>query len=211
MFLYCLNLSLSLDTFLTNFVTNYNDYTYLFLFTIVFCETGLFMAPFLPEESLLFVAGTLASKGLLDILKITLLLTIANIIGECVNYYIGKKFGIKIFKSNNSIIFNKKHITRAQNFYNTHGGKTIIIAKFIPIIRTFIPFLAGTANVKFIIFISYNMLGGIPWVVLFIIGGYLFGNIPFVSNNFELVILLIIFISVSPSLIAALLKNIKRK
>lgn len=173
MFLYCLNLSLSIDTFLTNFVTNYNDYTYLFLFTIVFCETGLFMAPFLPEESLLFVAGTLASKGLLDILKITLLLTIANIIGECVNYYIGKKFGIKIFKSNNSIIFNKKHITRAQNFYNTHGGKTIIIAKFIPIIRTFIPFLAGTANVKFISFISYNMLGGIPWVVLFIIGGYL--------------------------------------
>lgn len=108
MFLYCLNLSLSIDTFLTNFVTNYNDYTYLFLFTIVFCETGLFMAPFLPEESLLFVAGTLASKGLLDILKVTLLLTIANIIGECVNYYIGKKFGIKIFKSNNSIIFNKK-------------------------------------------------------------------------------------------------------
>lgn len=211
MFLHILSLSLSIDTFLTEFVKNYADYTYLFLFTIVFCETGLFMAPFLPEESLLFVTGTLAAKGALNIWKITALLMVSNIIGECVNYYIGKRFGIKIFKNTNSIIFNKKHITKAQNFYDTYGGKTIIIGKFIPLVRTFIPFIAGTANVKFTNFIVYNMIGGIPWVALFIMGGYFFGNIPIVSNNFELVILFIIIISIAPGIISTLLKNRKRK
>lgn len=210
MFLHSLILSLSIDTFLTEFVKNYTDYTYLFLFSIVFCETGLFMAPFLPEESLLFVTGTLAAKGALNIGKITALLTASNIIGECVNYYIGKRFGSKIFKSTNSIIFNKKHIQKAQNFYATHGGKTIIIGKFIPLVRTFIPFVAGTANVKFSNFIVYNMIGGIPWVVLFIMGGYFFGTIPIISNNFEFVILLIIFISIAPGIITALLKNRKK-
>lgn len=207
MFLHNLTLSLSVDVYLTEFVKNYNNYTYLFLFAIVFCETGLFMAPFLPEESLLFVTGTLASKGALNIWTITLLLTFSNIIGECVNYYIGKRFGTKIFKSNNSIIFNKKHIKRAQSFYDTHGGKTIIIAKYLPLIRTFIPFIAGTANVKFSSFLLYNMIGGIPWVVLFIVGGYFFGNIPIVSNNFEIVILFIVLISISPGIITALLKK----
>lgn len=207
MFLHTLTLSLSVDVYLTEFVKNYNNYTYLFLFAIVFCETGLFMAPFLPEESLLFVTGTLASKGALNIWTITLLLLLSNIIGECVNYYIGKRFGTKIFKSNNSILFNKNHIKKAQNFYDTHGGKTIIIAKYIPLVRTFIPFIAGTANVKFSSFLVYNMIGGIPWVVLFIVGGYFFGNIPIVSNNFELVILFIILISISPGIITALLKK----
>lgn len=207
MFLHSLTLSLSVDVYLTEFVKNYNNYTYLFLFAIVFCETGLFMAPFLPEESLLFVTGTLASKGALNIWTITLLLTFSNVIGECVNYYIGKRFGTKIFKSNNSIIFNKKHIKRAQSFYDTHGGKTIIIAKYLPLIRTFIPFIAGTANVKFSSFLVYNMIGGIPWVVLFIVGGYFFGNIPIVSNNFEIVILFIVLISISPGIITALLKK----
>lgn len=207
MFLHSLPLSLSVDVYLTEFVKNYNNYTYLFLFAIVFCETGLFMAPFLPEESLLFVTGTLASKGALNIWTITLLLTFSNVIGECVNYYIGKRFGTKIFKSNNSIIFNKKHIKRAQSFYDTHGGKTIIIAKYLPLIRTFIPFIAGTANVKFSSFLVYNMIGGIPWVVLFIVGGYFFGNIPIVSNNFEIVILFIVLISISPGIITALLKK----
>lgn len=210
MFFHSLILSLSIDTFLTELVKNYADYTYLFLFAIVFCETGLFMAPFLPEESLLFVTGTLAAKGALNIWKITPLLMISNIIGECVNYYIGKRFGIKIFKNTNSIIFNKKHIKRAQNFYDTYGGKTIIIGKFLPIVRTFIPFIAGTANVKFSTFIIYNMIGGIPWVALFIMGGYFFGNIPIVSNNFEFVILFIIIISIAPGIIATLLKNRKR-
>ena len=207
MFFYSLPLSLSIDTFLTEFVRNYNNYTYLFLSTIVFCETGLFMAPFLPEESLLFVTGTLASKGALDIEKITFILVISNIIGECVNYYIGKRFGTKIFKNNNSIIFNKKHIEKAQTFYDTYGGKTIIIAKFIPLIRTFIPFIAGTAGVQFSNFIIYNMIGSIPWVALFIIGGYFFGNIPIVANNFEIVIILIVLISISPAIITTLLKR----
>jgi len=200
-------LSFSLDTFLMEFVKNYANYTYIFLFAIVFCETGLFMAPFLPEESLLFVTGTLAGMGALNIWKITLLLIISNVIGESVNYYIGKRFGIKIFKNSNSIIFNKKHIKKAQDFYDKHGGKTIIIAKYIPLVRTFIPFIAGAANVKFTSFILYNMIGGIPWVVLFIMGGYFFGNIPIVSNNFEIVILFIIIISISPGIISTLLKN----
>lgn len=202
-------LNFSIDTFLMEFVKNYAGFTYIFLFAIVFCETGLFMAPFLPEESLLFVTGTLAGMGALNIWKITLLLIIANVIGESVNYYIGKKFGIKIFKSSNSIIFNKKHIKKAQGFYDAHGGKTIIIAKYIPLVRTFIPFIAGAANVKFTSFILYNMIGGIPWVALFIIGGYFFGNIPIVANNFELVILFIIIISISPGIISVLLKNDK--
>ena len=200
-------LSFSLDTFLMEFVKNYANYTYIFLFAIVFCETGLFMAPFLPEESLLFVTGTLAGMGALNIWKITLLLIISNVIGESVNYYIGKRFGIKIFKNSNSIIFNKKHIKKAQDFYDKHGGKTIIIAKYIPLVRTFIPFIAGAANVKFTSFILYNMIGGIPWVALFIMGGYFFGNIPIVSNNFEIVILFIIIISISPGIISTLLKN----
>lgn len=200
-------LSFSLDTFLMEFVKNYSSYTYIFLFAIVFCETGLFMAPFLPEESLLFVTGTLAGMGALNIWKITLLLIISNVVGESVNYYIGKRFGIKIFKNSNSIIFNKKHIKRAQDFYDRHGGKTIIIAKYIPLVRTFIPFIAGAANVKFTSFILYNMIGGIPWVALFIMGGYFFGNIPIVSNNFEIVILFIIIISISPGIISTLLKN----
>lgn len=209
MFISYLNLSLSIDVFLTELVINYNNYTYLFLFIIVFCETGLFMAPFLPEESLLFVTGTLASKGALDIEKITFLLIISNIIGECVNYYIGKRFGTKIFKNNNSIIFNKKHIEKAQTFYDTYGGKTIMIAKYVPLVRTFIPFIAGTANVKFSSFLAYNALGGIPWVILFIIGGYFFGNIPIVANNFEIMIILIVLISISPAIITSLLKRIK--
>lgn len=209
MFISYLNLSLSIDVFLTELVINYNNYTYLFLFIIVFCETGLFMAPFLPEESLLFVTGTLASKGALDIEKITFLLIISNIIGECVNYYIGKRFGTKIFKNNNSIIFNKKHIEKAQTFYDTYGGKTIMIAKYVPLVRTFIPFIAGTANVKFSSFLAYNALGGIPWVILFIIGGYFFGNIPIVANNFEIMIILIVLISISPAIITSLLKRRK--
>lgn len=211
MLLHILPLSLSIDTFLTEFVKNYDNYTYIFLCFIVFCETGLFMAPFLPEESLLFVTGTLASKGALNIWTITLLLILSNIIGECVNYYIGKRFGMRIFTNNNSIIFNKKHIERAQNFYDTYGGKTIIIGKYIPLARTFIPFVAGAANVKFSNFIIYNMIGGIPWVAIFIIGGYFFGNIPIVSNNFELMILFIVLISISPGIITTFLKNRKKR
>lgn len=210
MFLYSFPLSLSIDTLLTDFVKYYDNYTYLLLCVIVFCETGLFMAPFLPEESLLFVTGTLAAKGALNIWKITTLLMVSNLIGECVNYYVGKRFGTKIFKSSNSIIFNKKHIRKAQDFYDTHGGKTIIIAKYIPLVRTFIPFIAGTAKVKFTSFIFYNMIGGIPWVVLFIMGGYYFGNIPIVSNNFELVILFIVIVSISPGIISTLIKKRKQ-
>lgn len=211
MLAYYLIHSLPIDIYLTKLVNNYDNYTYLFLFAIVFCETGLFMAPFLPEESLLFVTGTLASKGALDIGIITILLILSNIIGECVNYYIGKRFGTKIFESSNSIIFNKKHIKKAESFYDSHGGKTIIIGKFVPLVRTFIPFVAGVSNVRFSNFILYNMIGGIPWVLLFIIGGYFFGNIPVVSNNFGFVILFIIFISIAPGVIASLLRKRKRK
>jgi membrane-associated protein len=169
------------------------------------------MAPFLPEESLLFVTGTLAAKGLLNIGRITVLLMFSNILGECVNYYIGKRYGTKIFKSNNSILFNKKHIEKAKKFYEENGGKTIIIGKFIPIIRTFIPFIAGTAGVKFTNFLIFNMLGGIPWVAIFLAGGYLFGNIPIIANNFAVVILFIVIISILPGIIGNFIKSRNKK
>lgn len=199
------------DDRLIELVGTYKAWTYVVLALIVFCETGLFMAPFLPEESLLFVTGTIAASGALDIKLITILLIFTNLFGETVNFYIGAYFGPKIFKSNQSFLFNKKHISRAWKFYEHHGGKTIIIAKYIPLIRTFIPFVAGMIRIRYRNFIVYNMIGGIPWVCLFIVGGYYFGNIPIVSENFGLMIVFIVLISISPGMITFIRNKLKAK
>jgi membrane-associated protein len=167
---------------------------------VIFAETGFVVTPFLPGDSLLFVVGTFAALGSFDVTLVIILLCTAAILGDSVNYWIGNRVGPKIFHKEHRFI-KKKHLEKTHNFYEKHGGKTIIIARFIPIIRTFAPFVAGIGTMTYSKFIVYNIIGGIVWVVLFVLGGYYFGNIPAVKNNFSLTIIAIIFISILPGLI----------
>ncbi len=191
----------NLDEHLTELINNFGGFTYLILFLIIFCETGLFMAPFLPGDSLIFVVGALSASGAMNIWIITGVLIAAAIIGDTVNYHIGKFLGPKIFKKQNVRFLNKKHLDKAHEFYRKHGGKTVIMARFIPVIRTFAPFVAGMGSMSYGRFILYNIAGGIAWVSICVASGYFFGNIPVVSENFTLVILAIIGISLLPVII----------
>jgi membrane-associated protein len=191
----------NLDTHLTEIIEKYGRLTYLLLFGIIFSETGLFMAPFLPGDSLLFVIGALSASGAINIWLITIFLMVAAIIGDTVNYHIGKYLGPKIFKKKNVRFLNSEHLERAHEFYEKYGGKAIIIARFIPIIRTFAPFVAGMGNMSYGKFTLYNIVGGVLWVALCIFSGYFFGNIPVVKENFALVIVAIICISILPVVI----------
>lgn len=199
---YLIDLILHLDKHLAEIIQSYGIWTYLILFLIVFCETGLVVTPFLPGDSLLFAAGALAALegSLLSVWLLFLLLTVAAIIGDTVNYWIGSYIGPKAFTSN-SRFFKREYLNRTQEFYDRHGGKTIIIARFVPIIRTFAPFVAGIGSMNYWKFIIYNIAGGLLWVFICLFFGYVFGNIPFVKRNFSLVILVIIFISILPGLI----------
>lgn len=197
---------LNIDKHLTEIVRNYGVWTYSILFLIVFCETGLVVAPFLPGDSLLFVVGALSAKGAFEIGYISIILLIAAILGDTVNYHIGKYIGPKIFQKENVKLLNKEHLEKAYKFYEKHGGKTIIIARFIPIIRTFAPFVGGIGKMNYARFITYNIVGAISWVMLFVMAGYFFGNIPLVRDNFTLVVMAIIFISILPAVIT-FLKN----
>lgn len=181
------------------------------LFVIVFCETGLVMFPFLPGDSLLFLSGTFASKGLFAVELLYLLFVSAAILGDAVNYWIGKFVGPKVFTKENSRLFNKRHLERAHIFYEKHGGKTIVLARFIPIIRTFAPFVAGIGKMSYRKFIAYNVVGGILWVTLFLFSGYFFGNLQFVKDNLTLIIYLIIAISLFPAFFEALMQRRKVK
>ena len=192
---------LHLDKYLDSIIRNYGSLTYVILFLIVFCETGLVVTPILPGDSLLFATGTVAALGSLDLSLIIILLSIAAIAGDTVNYWIGYLVGPKVFSKEKSRLFNKEYLDRTHRFYQKYGGKTIIIARFIPIIRTFAPFVAGIGCMKYKRFIIYNVLGGIGWIVTFVLGGYFFGNIPLVKNNFALIILAIIIISILPAII----------
>lgn len=176
-------------------------WSYLVLFLVIFCETGLVVTPFLPGDSLLFAAGALAGLGSLQVGWLFLALAAAAIIGDTVNYQIGAYLGPKVFHYQNSKFFKKEHLERTHRFYEKHGGKTIIIARFIPIIRTFAPFVAGVGAMTYWRFLSYNIIGGILWCAVFIFGGYFFGNLPLVRRNFTLVIFAIIIISVLPGII----------
>lgn len=193
---------LHLDEHLSQLISRYGTGTHLILFLIVFCETGLVITPFLPGDSLLFAAGTFAALGALDLRLLIVLLTIAAIVGDTVNYWVGSYVGPRAFGG--QVRFLKtEYLERTHAFYEKHGGKTIILARFIPIIRTFAPFVAGVGAMSYPKFLTYNIVGAVIWVGLFVLGGYFFGNIPTVRQNFTLVILAIVAISVLPIVIEA--------
>jgi membrane-associated protein len=188
---------LHLDKHLAEIIANYGIWTNLILFLIVFAETGLVVTPFLPGDSLLFAAGTFAALGSLDPVLLILLLSAAAILGDTVNYWIGAYIGPRAF-SGELRWLRKEHLDRTHAFYEKHGGKTIILARFIPIIRTFAPFVAGVGTMTYSRFLVYNVVGGVVWVTLFVLAGYYFGNLPAVRQNFTYVILAIIVLSVMP-------------
>jgi membrane-associated protein len=190
-----------LDKHLDLLIRNYGIWTYAILFFIIFFETGFVVTPFLPGDSLLFAGGTFAALGSLDARWLIISMSIAAIAGDTVNYWIGYTVGSKVFNKEKSRFLNKEYLYRTHRFYEKYGGKTIILARFIPIIRTFAPFVAGIGSMTYRRFILYNISGGIAWVVIFVLGGYLFGNIPVVKQNFSLVIFVIIILSILPGII----------
>lgn len=194
---------LHLDKHLSQIISQYGIWTHLILFLVVFCETGLVVTPFLPGDSLLFAAGTFAALGALDLWLIVILLILAAIVGDSVNYWVGASIGPRAFRGDIRFL-RKEYLDRTHAFYEKHGGKTIILARFVPIIRTFAPFVAGVGAMSYSKFITYNVVGAVLWVGLFVLGGYFFGNIPVVRDNFSVVILAIIAISVMPVAIEAL-------
>lgn len=191
---------LHIDVHLGSIILTYGLLTYAILFGIIFVETGLVFVPFLPGDSLLFAAGAFAALGALNIWVLLLLMMVAAIAGDTVNYWIGHFFGQKLV-DNPRVPINKEHIDETQKFFDKHGGKTIILARFVPIVRTFAPFVAGIGRMKYSQFISYNFIGGMAWVTVATMTGFFFGNIPFVKHNFSLVVLVIVFISVVPMMI----------
>jgi membrane-associated protein len=198
---------LHLDRHLLEFAQNYGAWVYGLLFLIVFCETGLVVTPFLPGDSLLFVAGTLAAVAapagapVLDVHRLALLLSVAAVLGDSVNYGIGKWLGPRVFRMQQSWFFNRKYLDAAQAFYRRHGGKTIVIARFVPIIRTYAPFVAGVGAMDYRRFIGFNVGGAILWVALLVYGGYFFGNLPWVQANLSKVIVGIIVLSIMPGVV----------
>lgn len=188
-----------LDTHLAALINQFGIFTYLILFAVVFCETGFVVLPFLPGDSLLFAAGALSAAGALDIALLFLLFSAAAIIGDSVNYWIGGIMGLRVFREKSRFL-NREYLMKAEKFYEKHGGKTIVIARFIPIIRTFAPFVAGIGKMNYPRFLAYNILGALLWVSLFLFAGYFFGNIPVVKQNFGVLIVAIIIISLLPAL-----------
>jgi membrane-associated protein len=196
-----LDLVLHLDKHLSTLVQNCGLWTYLILFVIIFLETGLVVTPFLPGDSLLFAAGTFAAAKALNALWLFIILSAAAVLGDTVNYWIGHFIGPRVFHQEKSRFFKKEHLDRTHRFYEKYGAETIIIARFVPIIRTFAPFVAGVGRMSYWKFISYNVIGGVGWVALFVFGGYFFGNIPFIKRNFGLVIIAIIIVSTIPAVV----------
>jgi membrane-associated protein len=195
-----IDLFLHLDQHLGDTIESYGTWTYLILFAIIFCETGLVLTPILPGDSLLFAVGIFAARGSLDVWVVMGLLIVAAILGDTVNYAIGKYVGPKVFRSEKNRWFRREHLERTHNFYERYGGKTIILARFVPIVRTFAPFVAGIGSMSYPRFLIYNVVGGIVWVALFVLAGYKFGQNEFVKNNFTVVVLGIVFVSILPAI-----------
>jgi len=191
-----LSFILHIDLYLISLIQSYGNLVYLLLFLIIFMETGFVLTPFLPGDSLLFISGAIAATGLLDVYLIFLLLSLAAILGDTINYWIGSYFGEKVF----SKFIKHEHIERTKLFFHHHGKKTIVLARFIPIVRTFAPFVAGIGKMNYFTFLGYNVIGGIVWVAMFVFSGYFFGNIPYVKDHFGLLVIAIILISLLPLL-----------
>ncbi|HSX77881.1 MAG TPA: DedA family protein [Candidatus Saccharimonadia bacterium] len=200
---------LHLDMYLDTVIQQYGVWMYFLLFVVVFLETGVVVTPFLPGDSLLFAAGALCARGDLAVGWLFMLLCLAAVLGDTVNYSIGHLVGPRAFHGQNRL-FKREHLDRTHQFYERHGGKTIVLARFIPIIRTFAPFVAGIGRMSYGRFVTYNVLGGLLWTALFVFGGYYFGNQPWVKRNFTFVILAIIVISLLP-LVVEFIQNYRRK
>jgi membrane-associated protein len=208
--LYFWDLMVHLDKHLANLLLHYGAWVYLLLFLIVFCETGLVVTPFLPGDSLLFVAGTLWAAAGLNVHALAALLIAAAILGNTTNYWIGRYIGPKVFQWKESRWFNRKALDRAHAFYERHGGKTIVITRFVPIIRTFAPFVAGVGSMTHTRFQLFNIAGGVLWVASLLYAGFFFGNIPFIRNNLTLVIFGIVGLSVAPVALEYLRHRLQR-
>ena len=198
---YVIDLFLHLDVHLAEFVAQYGVWVYAMLFAIIFIETGLIIWPFLPGDSLLFAAGAMAATGAMDVHGLFALLVTAAFLGDNTNYWIGHYVGPRVFKRERSLFFNPAHIHRTQRFYEKHGGKTVMLARFLPIVRTFAPFVAGVGRMVYPRFMFYSFSGSVFWIGFFVYGGYYFGNIPFVKENFSIVILSVVAISLIPVLV----------
>ena len=204
------DLLVHLDRHLAALLQQHGAWVYLLLFVIIFCETGLVVTPFLPGDSLLFIAGALAAGGGIDVHLLALLLVAAAALGNTVNYSIGRFIGPKVFHWEGSRFFNRKALDRAHAFYERHGGKTIVITRFVPILRTFAPFVAGIARMTYLNFTAYNVAGALAWVLSLLYAGYWFGNVPFVKENLTIVIVGIVVLSVTPLAFEYLRQRLKR-
>jgi len=189
---------LHIDRHLDVIIKSFGSWTYLLLFIIIFCETGLVVTPFLPGDSLLFVLGAFSAVGSTKLLWVLVVLICAAIIGDSVNYSLGKLFGERLLAKGDHRFFKREHVERTHRFYEKYGGKTIILARFVPIVRTFAPFVAGIGKMSYLKFLAYNVVGGILWVAIFVLAGYFFGNIPLIKEHFTIVIFVIIIISLLP-------------
>ena len=192
------DLVVNLDRHLAALLQQYGPWVYLLLFAIIFSETGFVVTPFLPGDSLLFVAGALAASGAMDVHLLALLLVLAAVLGNTVNYAIGYLLGPKVFQWEGTRFFNRKALDRAHAFYERHGGMTIVVTRFVPILRTFAPFVAGIARMTYLRFFAYNLAGALAWVLSLLYAGYWFGNVPLVKQNLSLVIIGVIVLSVMP-------------
>ena len=196
---------LHLDKYIGEIILNYGTFTYFLLFLIIFAETGLVIAPFLPGDSLLFVVGTFAAKGYLNVLLLFVILVFAAILGDALNYWLGSYFGKRFFAK--SKLIKREHVQKTEEFYRKYGGKTIIFARFIPIVRTIAPFIAGVGKMDYKTFFSYNVIGGILWVGLFLFSGHIFGGIPFVQDNLTIIVLVIVLLSAVPPIVQFLTRK----
>lgn len=202
---------LHIDVHLAELIQTYQGWTSAILFLIIFVETGIVIMPFLPGDSLLFAIGAFTAKGSFEYWSITTLLLIAAVIGDSLNYAIGKYLGPKVFDRDDSVYLKKSHLMKAHAFYEKYGGKTIIIARFVPIVRTFAPFVAGIGAMRYRDFMTYNVIGAVLWIYSFTTLGYYFGSLPFVEKNFKLVMVAIIILSVLPAVIEFLKERNKKK
>lgn len=195
-----IDLFLHLDVHLNAVISEYGTWTYLILVVIIFCETGLVVTPILPGDSLLFAAGTFAAAGSLDLATLLVILSVAAVLGDAVNYSVGRYLGPKVL-TEHSRVFKKEYLDRTQRFYERYGNKTIVLARFVPIVRTFAPFLAGVGQMSYAQFATYNVVGAVLWISSCTVAGYFFGNLPIVRDNFTLVVLGIVFVSILPAIV----------